>query len=59
MTTVYVPIGQKDKALQEHHKRYVSKLVGDVVDTRRCCKAERQNLEGKKGSNHKKRKCGM
>ena len=29
MTKIYVPIGQKNKNVQEHHKTYVSKLIGD------------------------------
>lgn len=29
MTTIYVPISQKNKLDREHHKRYISKLIGD------------------------------
>ena len=29
MTMIYVPISQKNKLLQEHQQRYVSKLVGE------------------------------
>lgn len=29
MTMIYVPISQKNKLLQEHQRRYISKLVGD------------------------------
>jgi len=29
MTIIYVPTNQKNKLVQEHQRRYISKLVGD------------------------------